>query len=83
MASMYRRRKQYWISYYVNGEQIKKSLRTSNERVALAKKRRIEYELSLGDLHAASQLPLAPVLETFCKHLEPTCAHCVCHSIVS
>jgi hypothetical protein len=41
MASVYRRRKQYWISYYVNGEQVKKSLHTSNERVAIAKKRQI------------------------------------------
>ncbi len=72
MASVFRRRKQYWISYYVNGEQVKKSLHTSNERVAIAKKRQIEYELSLGDLHVASQLPLVPILEAFCKHLAST-----------
>ena len=60
MACVYRRRKQYWISYYVNGQQVKESLHTSNERVALAKKKRIEYELSLGDLQVASQLPLVP-----------------------
>jgi hypothetical protein len=51
---------------------VKQSLRTSNERMALAKKKRIEYELSLGDLQMASQLPLVPVLEAFCKHLEST-----------
>ena len=72
MASVFKRRRQYWISYYVNGKQAKESLHTSNERVALAKKKRLEYELSLGDLRMASQLALAPVLEAFCKHLEST-----------
>jgi len=72
MACVYKRRKCYWISYYVNGEQVQESLHTSNERVAIAKKKRIEYELSLGDLQVASQLALAPILEAFCKHLEST-----------
>ena len=36
------------------------------------RRKRIEYELSLGDLQMASQLPLVPVLEAFCKHLEST-----------
>jgi len=72
MACVYRRRKQYWVSYYVNGEQVKESLHTSNERAALAEKKRVEYELSLDDLQMASQLPLVPVLEAFCKHLEST-----------
>lgn len=72
MTCLYRRRKQYWVSYYVNGEQVQESLHTPSERVAIAKKKRIEYELSLGDLQVASQLPLAPVWEAFCKHLEST-----------
>ena len=72
MACVYKRRKQYWISYYVNGQQIRQSLHTTNERVALARKKRIEYELSLGDLQMASQLPLVLVLEAFCKYLEST-----------
>ncbi len=72
MVCVYKRRKQYWISYYVNGQQIRQSLHTTNERVALARKKRIEYELSLGDLQMASQLPLVPVLEAFCKYLEST-----------
>ena len=72
MACLYKRRKQFWISYYVDGKQVQKSLRTSSERVALAKKKRIEYEISLGDLHVASRLRLPVVLEAFCKHLEVT-----------
>jgi len=69
MACVYRRRKQCWISYYVCGKQVQKSLFTSSEKVAMAKKRRLEYELSLGDLHMASQLPVTVVLEAFCNHL--------------
>jgi len=72
MACLYKRRKNYWISYYVGGRQIQKSLGTSNQRVALAKKRRIEYECSLGDLHVASELRVSVVLEAFCQHLEAT-----------
>jgi integrase len=72
MACLYKRRKQFWISYYVDGKQVQKSLRTSSERIALAKKKRIEYEISLGDLHVASRLRLPVVLEAFCKHLEVT-----------
>jgi hypothetical protein len=34
---MYKRGKQFWISYYVNGKQVKKSLKTKNERVAKRK----------------------------------------------
>ncbi len=72
MACLYKRRKQYWISYYINGAQIQKSLHTASEKVALAKKRRLEYELSLGDLEVASQLSVPVVVEAFCKHLKAT-----------
>jgi len=72
MACLYKRRKQYWISYYIEGKQIQKSLHTSNERVALAKKKQIEYQLSLGELHAASQLRVPEILEAFCKHITAT-----------
>ncbi len=74
MACLYKRRKKFWISYYCGGKQIQKSLKTSDARVALAKKKRIEYELSLGDLHMSSELRLTTLLEMFCRHLEATCA---------
>jgi hypothetical protein len=34
MASMYKRGRFYWVSYWVNNRQYQKSLRTKNERVA-------------------------------------------------
>ena len=75
MACIFRRGNRFWISYYVGAKQIKKSLRTDNERVARSKLKRLEYELALGDLHVASKLPLPAVLEAFCKELRATRTH--------
>jgi len=72
MAHLYKRRRQFWICYYVNGQRVQESLKTDNERIARDKKRKIEYELSLGDLHVTSRLPLPVVLEDFCKYLKAT-----------
>jgi integrase len=72
MACLYKRRKQYWISYYIGGKQVQKSLHTASEKVAKAKKKQVEYQLSLGELHAASQLQVPEVLETFCRYLKAT-----------
>lgn len=70
MAHLYQRGRQYWISYYLNGKLIQKSLKTKNERVAVSKKNRIEYELSTGDLHVASKLKLPVILTVYCRYLE-------------
>ncbi|OHB60973.1 MAG: hypothetical protein A2Y12_06330 [Planctomycetes bacterium GWF2_42_9] len=69
MAHLYRRRKQYWIVYYLNGNRVQESLRTDNERIAKDKKKKLEYELALGDLHQSSKLPLPMILEAFCKYM--------------
>ena len=70
MACLYKRRTQYWASYYLNGRQVQKSLHTDDPRIARDKIRKLEYELSLGDLPQASRLPLPTLLETFCGHLK-------------
>jgi len=72
MAHLYKRGRQYWISYYVSGDLIQKSLRTTNERIARAKRKRLEYDLALGDLHVASKTPLSTILEALCKELRAT-----------
>ena len=72
MAHLYKRGCKFWISYYLSGKLVQKSLKTKNERVALTKKKRIEYELALGDLHVASKTPLSAMLESFCKELMAT-----------
>ena len=70
MASLYKRGKRYWIGYTLNGERVDRSLFTDNLRVARDKKRKIEYELAIGDLEQASRLPLLAVLEAYCKYLQ-------------
>lgn len=70
MASLYKRGGRFWIAYYFDGKLIQRSLRTTNLRVARDRKRKLEYELVTGDLHAASKLPLPVVLEAFCSHLQ-------------
>ena len=72
MASLFKRRKQYWVSYYLDGVHVRKSLRTDIERVARSKLKQLDYELAIGDLHLASRLPLPVILETFCRHLMAT-----------
>ena len=72
MASIYKRGKKFWISYYVNKQQIKKSLKTTDERIAKSKLKQLEYELALGNLNMAIRLPLTVVLEEFCKQLKAT-----------
>ena len=69
MACLYKRANCFWVSYYVDGRQIKKSLRTTNERLARSKLKQLEYELVLVDLHVASKLQLVAVLESFCQLL--------------
>jgi len=72
MACLYKRGRIYWISYYIDDKQFKKSLNTTNERVARSKLKKIEYDLALGDLHVASKLPLQSILEAFCRELLAT-----------
>ena len=83
MACLYKRKQTYWISYYVEGKLVQKSLRTSNEKIAVSKQRQIEYELALGDLHAASKLPLPAILQAFCQHLVATRTHKSCKNDLS
>lgn len=72
MAHLYKRGRQYWISYYVSGDLVQKSLKTTNVRIARSKQKRLEYDLALGDLHVASKTLLPTILEVFCNELKAT-----------
>lgn len=72
MASLYRREEWFWIAYYANGEHVQRALGTNDKRIAKEKKKHIEYELSIGELQAASRLPIGTVLQQFCEHLQAT-----------
>ena len=83
MASIYKRGRSYWVSYWVNGQQYQKSLRTKLERVAREKLKRLEYELAIGDLQLASRLPIRMVLQNFCEHLQITRTYKSCKNDLS
>lgn len=72
MACLFKRGEKFWVSYYLSNQQIKKSLGTSDERVAKSKLKKLEYELAIGDLQGASKIPLISILEAFCKELQAT-----------
>ena len=83
MASLYKRGRFYWVSYWVNGKQRQKSLHTKAERVARDKLKRLEYELAIGDLQVASRLPIRVVLQELCDHLWVTRTFKSCKNGVS
>lgn len=72
VACLYKRKNVFWASYYLDGKQVKKSLQTSDERTAKNKFRKLEYELTSGELQLASKMPLEEILEAFCRHLAGT-----------
>ena len=72
MARMYKRKRVFCVSYVLDGRLVHKSLGTDSERVARSKLKKIEYELAIGELHAASRIPLPGFLEIFCRHLQAT-----------
>ena len=42
MATMYKRKNRFWVSYWIQGKQFQKSLGTDSERVAQQKLKQIE-----------------------------------------
>ncbi|GEM_PF-1440450 len=69
MASIYKRGRIWWIHYLVGGKSVSRSLRTSNERVALEKKRRLEALEVTGQLRKPSNTPIDDLLQSFCEFL--------------
>lgn len=62
MASIYKRGRIWWIHYLVAGKSVSRSLRTTNERVALEKKTRIEALETVDQLPRPSSTPIEPFL---------------------
>ncbi|HUN81052.1 MAG TPA: hypothetical protein VMV81_06020, partial [Phycisphaerae bacterium] len=71
MASIFRKpgRSVWWINYYHKGKRIRHSLRTTDERAALKKLKKLEGELVTGELESKSLTPIAPFLEEFTGQL--------------
>ena len=55
MASIYKRGKIWWIKYHVKGSRVQRSLHTADERVARARRSRLEYDLATNGLIMPSQ----------------------------
>ena len=54
----YRRGARYWVAFYLNGELVRRSLRTDDERAAKTRLKQIEYELARGEYDPPTRLPL-------------------------
>ncbi len=72
MASIYKRGKTWWIHYLVGGKSVCRSLKTTNERVALDKKKKLEALEVTDQLTEPSSTPVAPFLQSFCEYLLKT-----------
>jgi integrase len=72
MASIYRRKKTWWIHYYVGGRPVSRSLRTECQREALEKKKRLEALEVTDRLVRPSNSPIEPFLQSFCEFLRAT-----------
>jgi len=70
MASIYKRGKVWWLKYHVKGSRIQRSLHTTNERVARARRSKLEYDLATNGLIMPSETPLEAFLEDFCRYLK-------------
>jgi len=69
MASIYKRGKVWWIHYLVGGKSVAKSLRTTNERTALEKKKKIEALDVIDQLTQPSNTHIRNFLQSFCEYL--------------
>lgn len=70
MATIFRRGKTWWINYRVSGKVVQKSLDTTNQQVAIKKKKQVEGLEAAGQLDLPTKIPLSPFLESFCAFLK-------------
>ena len=71
MAAIFRRGKKgiWWIKYYVAGQQVYRSLHTTNSRAAERIKKQVEGDEVKGELLAPSRTPLPELLEDYCRFM--------------
>ena len=74
MASIYKRGHVWWVHYLVGGKSVSKSLKTTNERVALDRKKKLEAMAVTDQLPQPSNTPVESLLESFCR--------AICHDIL-
>ena len=72
MVSIYKRGRVWWVHYLVGGKSVSKSLKTTSERVALDRKKKLEAMAVTDQLPHPSNTPVESLLESFCQYLRAT-----------
>ena len=72
MASIYKRGRTWWIHFLIGGRSVSRSLRTTSQRVALEKKKRIEALELTDQLPRPSKTPIKGFLQNFGEFLLKT-----------
>ena len=72
MASIYKRGHTWWIHYLIGGKSVSRSLKTTSERVALEKKKRIQALEITEQLAQPSNTPIKALLQDFGEFLLKT-----------
>jgi integrase len=67
MASIYKRRRMWWIKYYVGGKPIQRSLRTQNAREAETICKQYDAAETVKLLAEPSNTPIRPFLQDLCE----------------
>jgi len=60
VASLNRRGTQYWVAFYLNGQFVRKSLRTADERVTRTRLKQIRVRSGTGRIRAPEHPPPPP-----------------------
>ena len=72
MASIYKRGRNWWIHYYVNGKSVDRSLRTTNERIARDRQKKLEAANVVGQLAEPSSTPIEAAVQDYCRYMTAT-----------
>ncbi|MEX2386358.1 MAG: tyrosine-type recombinase/integrase [Phycisphaeraceae bacterium] len=75
MASIYKRGRTWWIHYHVNGKSAAKSLKTTSERVARDRKRKLEGLAITDQLAEPSRTPVPECVQAYCEYMIATRTH--------
>jgi integrase len=74
VASIYKRGRTWWISYYVAGRHRCESLKTDSQKVAEAFRKKYEYELVTKSLKIQDKVDLEELVKEYLKDVEARCS---------
>jgi len=74
VASIYRRGRIWWISFYVGGRHRCQSLKTDSQKVAEAFRKKYDYELATNTLKIQNDVDLESLVTEYLKDVQARCA---------